>query len=264
MTFLYSEIEVLASGPDTYFCGINWQPGQPAGGYCGIQEPAEAPRLTIFSVWDTSAELHPSVLQSDGRTAHNRFDGEGNGIHTHLDYPGANGRVFKFAVTKQPDKTGANTLVTYYFFDDGLKKWVSKATISCPTNNDNPVRYFGGGMNSFLENWSGVSKETQKLCHYRLWAGSAPDKLFFVRKAVGDGPWGILNDSFYLAQGSDAGKVAALIAQVPKFKDSTTGFVEGANAALTIPDRILPAGTVSALKALPEAQADIGRQDKEQ
>jgi hypothetical protein len=252
MTFLYGEIEVLASGPDIYFCGINWRPGEPAGGYCGIQQPATNPRKTIFSVWDTSAALHPALVQADSRTVHDRFGGEGTGEHTHLNYPWENGKLFRFAVTKQPDKSGRNTLVTYYFFDDPLKKWVLEATISCPTDGKDSVRYFGGGMNSFLENWSGKSKEIPKLCLYRLWAGSAPDQLFFLRKGGGDGLWGILNDCFYLAQGSDASAVDALIARQPKSKDSTIGFIKGGKGALAIPDRPLPAEVLAELGALPQ------------
>ena len=252
MTFLYGELEVLASGPDIYFCGINWRPGEPAGGYCGIQEPKNLPRLTIFSVWDTSPKLHPSIVQTDERSVSVRFTHEGAGAHTHLNYPWENGKVFKFAVTKQPDKSGLNTLVTYCFFDDELRKWVLEATISCPTDNRDAVRYFGGGMNSFLEDWMGSSKEIPKLCLYRLWAGGAPDKLIFLRKATGDGPWGILNDSFYLAQGSNAGAVNALIAEQPKSKDSLIGLIRGAKTPLVIRDRPLPAETVAALRALPQ------------
>jgi hypothetical protein len=247
-TFLYGEIEVLASGPDIYFCGVNWP-----GGYCGIQEPAARPKLTIFSIWDISPKLRPTVVQADERTVHNRFGGEGTGEHTHLNYKWENGKVFRFALTKQPDKSGTNTLVTYCFFDEQLQKWVLEATMSCPTDNKDSVRYFLlPNMNSFLENWSGKSKEVPKLCLYRLWAGSAPDKLIFLRRGGGDGNWGILNDSFYLAQGSDAAAVNALIAEQPKSKDSLIGLIKGAKAPLAIPDRHLPAETVAALRALPQ------------
>ena len=35
-TCLYGEITVLATHHGIYYCGANWHPGEPAGGYCGI------------------------------------------------------------------------------------------------------------------------------------------------------------------------------------------------------------------------------------
>ena len=58
-TCLYGEITVLATAPHIYYCGANWHPGEPAGGYCGIQHNSETERRTIFSIWDTSPELTP-------------------------------------------------------------------------------------------------------------------------------------------------------------------------------------------------------------
>ncbi len=34
-TCLYGQITVLATHPAIYYCGANWHPGEPAGGYCG-------------------------------------------------------------------------------------------------------------------------------------------------------------------------------------------------------------------------------------
>ena len=76
---LYGEITVLATAPHIYFCGANWHPGEPAGGYCGIQHNGKAERRTIFSIWDTSPQLKPKVTAADAHTLHNRFGGEGTG-----------------------------------------------------------------------------------------------------------------------------------------------------------------------------------------
>ena len=78
-TCLYGEITVLATHPAIYYCGANWHPGEPAGGYCGIQHNGEKERRTIFSIWDTSPELHPKVTAADPKTIFNRFGGEGTG-----------------------------------------------------------------------------------------------------------------------------------------------------------------------------------------
>ena len=78
-TCLYGEITVLATAPHIYYCGANWHPGEPAGGYCGIQHNSETERRTIFSIWDTSPQLYPKVTAANPHTIHNRFGGEGTG-----------------------------------------------------------------------------------------------------------------------------------------------------------------------------------------
>ena len=75
-TCLYGEITVLATAPGIYYCGANWHPGEPAGGYCGIQHNGIRERRTIFSIWDTSPQLHPTTTEADPRTIFNRFGGE--------------------------------------------------------------------------------------------------------------------------------------------------------------------------------------------
>src|SRR5580704_15719515 len=75
-TCVYGEITVLATHDPIYYCGANWHPGLPAGGYCGIQDNSPTERRTIFSVWDTTPTLHPEVTQADPFTIFNRFGGE--------------------------------------------------------------------------------------------------------------------------------------------------------------------------------------------
>lgn len=274
ITFIYGEVEVLASGPTIYYCGAGWR-----GGYSGIQEQTLIKRNVIFSVWDTYYTYHstnytgpsfstreyrhPSVVHANKRTVHNRFTNEGEGEHTHLDYNWGETKVFKFAVIKQPDKSGSNILTTFYYYDKGWSCWVLEATISNPidtSGSHNPtlsrpteqrdaIRYFSG-IYSFLENWTGTKKrEIPKLCLYRLWVGTTSENLKFLREADGKGYWGILNNSYYLAEG--AGKtVDAIIAQVqqPQSADSLIR-TNGINAL--IPDRILPPETIGELQKLP-------------
>ena len=99
-TCLYGEITVLATHPAIYYCGANWHPGEPAGGYCGIQHNGEKERRTIFSIWDTSPELHPKVTAADPETIFNRFGGEGEGAHTHMLWDWKVGDTFQFFVQK--------------------------------------------------------------------------------------------------------------------------------------------------------------------
>ena len=82
-TCIYGEITVLATHPGIYYCGANWHPGEPAGGYCGIQHNGPAEKRTIFSIWDTAPELHPKVTVADAKTIFNRFGGEGTGAYAY-------------------------------------------------------------------------------------------------------------------------------------------------------------------------------------
>jgi len=203
-TCMYGQIKVIATGKTIYYCGCNWWPGNPAGGYTGIQDPGGGRHNMIFSIWDTSKDLHPKTIAQEERTKANRFGGEGEGAHTHLDYNWQVGKAYQFYAVKRQDESGANTLCTVYFYDDDQKKWVSEATIASPNDGHEWVKTFGGMLNSFLENWSGQERETPKLCLYRLWVGTKPSDLAEINEATGDGKWGVLNGAFYLAEGDDA------------------------------------------------------------
>ena len=144
-TCLYGEITVLATNPHIYYCGANWHPGEPAGGYCGIQHNGEKERRTIFSIWDTSPDLHPRVTAADPKTIFNRFGGEGTGAHTHMLWPWNVGDTFQFFVQKQHGKDDT-TDARYYIFDPKQKKWLHSATISSPNGGKASVATVGGGQ----------------------------------------------------------------------------------------------------------------------
>ncbi|HWD37635.1 MAG TPA: DUF3472 domain-containing protein [Fimbriimonas sp.] len=200
---LYGDIQVVATNKTIYYCGCNWWPGKPAGGYTGIQDAGKGRHLMIFSIWDTSPKLHPKTVQTESRAKANRFGGEGEGAHTHLEYNWKVGERYQFFAIKSPDKTGAYTLTRVFFFDRGLKKWVKEATISSPNNGNVSVPTFGGMLNAFLENWSGEEKNKPKLALYQLWAGKHASDLREINTATGDGKWGVIGDQFFLAEGYD-------------------------------------------------------------
>jgi hypothetical protein len=193
---------VLVTHENTYYCGLNWHPGEPAGGYCGIQHNSGEEHRTIFSIWDTSPQLHPKVTAADDKTQHGRFGGEGEGGHTHMLWPWKLKETFEFYVTKSPAEQDS-TDVKYYVFDREAKKWIHSATINCPNGGHAEVgNLSGGGMDAFLENFSGKDKDAPRLALYRLWIGKDADSLKPLTHAVGDGKWGTLNDCYFLAGGS--------------------------------------------------------------
>src|SRR5579884_474994 len=248
ITCLYGEIEVLATGSTIYYCGCNWWPGNPAGGYTGIQDAGHGRHLVIFSIWDTSPTLPAKTVNAESRTRFNRFGGEGEGAHTHLDYNWKLGKTYRYYVTKQPDATGANTLTRMYFYDEGMRKWVHEATISSPNDGHDSVPTFGGMLNAFLENWSGQERAIPKLALYRLWIGDSPADMVNVIEASGDGNWGVLNDTFFLAEGDND----ALGPIFEKARKPGSQFIRGlaSHSILTIYGRRLPASVMHALEKL--------------
>lgn len=221
-TCLYGEVTVLATAPHIYYCGANWHPGEAAGGYCGIQHNSEQERRTIFSIWDTSPTLHPTTTAADPKTVHNRFGGEGEGGHTHMIWNWNVGETFQFYVHKQPGKDDS-TDTLYYVFDRGTGSWVHSATINSPNGGKACVGTFGGGLNSFLENFAGKDKETPKLALYRLWLGTSVDSMKCLTKAQGDGTWGTLHGAYFLAEGEPKALDATFAAAKEKYGEPTMG-----------------------------------------
>lgn len=252
-TCLYGEITVLATHPGIYYCGANWHPSEPAGGYCGIQHNGPQERRTIFSIWDTSSELHPKVTAADPRTIFDRFAGEGEGAHTHMLWPWKVGDTIQFFVRKQQRQEIDSTDAHYYIYDDNQGKWLHSATITSPNGGERSVTTIGGGLNSFLENFAGRDHAVPKLALYRLWLGPSVDKLKCLTRASDDGIWGQLHDAFFLAEG-DKSKLDDVFVQVEK--DYGKPVFGGTGKTLDpIPDEPVTAEVVAALNNLPRASA---------
>jgi len=256
-TCLYGEITVLATHDPIYYCGANWHPGEPAGGYCGIQHNGPKERRTIFSIWDTSPTLHPKVSEADPKTIFNRFGGEGEGAHTHMLWDWKAGDTFQFFARKEPGMTADTIVARYYLFDRGTKKWRQSATISCPSGDQKSrasvATFSGGGLASFLENFGGRDKDVPKLALYRLWIGTDVKEMKCLTKAEGDGTWGQLHDAYFLAEG-ESGALEKLYGKLRKeYGEATLG--EKGKKLKPISDRPLADELIKALQSLPKAAA---------
>jgi hypothetical protein len=247
-TCLYGEIQVMATHAGVYYCGANWHPGEPAGGYCGIQHNSPRERRTIFSIWDTTRDLHPRVTEADAHTIFNRFGGEGTGAHTHMSWPWQTGETFRFFVRKSPGKEPDTTDACYYILDANQKKWLPVATITSPGGGKRSVTTFGGGLNSFLENFTGKDRDEPKLALYRLWLGTSTDKLNCLTRATGDGKWGMLHDAYFLAEG-DYDKLTALFAKLERDYGKPTFGSKSAKPP-PISDKVLAAEAIKELESL--------------
>ena len=249
-TCLYGEITVLATQPTTYYCGANWHPGEPAGGYCGIQHNSPRERRTIFSIWDTATNLHPKIIQAGTGVVHNRFGGEGEGAHTHLVWNWQTNETFQFFAVKQPGAETNTTDARYYISDSAENKWLHIATINSPDGGYRSVQTFGGGLNSFLENFSGQNKSAPRLALYRLWLGPDAEHLKCLTRATGDGTWGELHGWYFLASGETNELTSVFAALESQYGKPTFG---GKGKRLEpIKDRPLPAALAAELKNLSE------------
>lgn len=251
-TCLYGEITVLATSPGIYYCGANWHPGEPAGGYCGIQHNGIRERRTIFSIWDTTAQLHPTITEADPNTIYNRFGGEGEGGHTHMIWPWKTNETFQFFVQKQPGTNPDTTDARYYVFDRERQRWIHSATIQNPNGGKSSVPTISGGLNSFLENFLGRDKSAVKLALYRLWLGQSVDQMQCLTKAQGDGIWGQLHGAYFLAEGDKTAldQVFALLST----QYGSPVYGGRGKSPEPIPAESIPAGVIAALKNLPHAR----------
>lgn len=227
-TCIYGQIKVVLTHSTIYYCGCNWNPGEPAGGYTGIQDKGNDVHNMIFSIWDTTDSLHPKVTYAGADVNHSRFGGEGTGAHTDAVIGWKVGKVYEFFAQKVYDAADNQTDTTVYFKDPASGKWLKSATITSPNGQYKSVSRFGPTLAGFLENWSGQDRTAPKLALYRLWAGTSPSDMKEVTSAGGDGRWGTVGSWFYLAEGDTAQVDAALN------KADRKGFVVGSNQPLDI------------------------------
>jgi hypothetical protein len=253
---LYGEITVLATHHGIYYCGANWHPGEPAGGYCGIQHNSPQERRTIFSIWDTSSTLHPAVGEADAKTIFNRFGGEGEGAHTHALWKWQVGEPFRFFLQKQPGGEPRTTDARYYVYQPEQKAWRHLATIASPNGDQRSTKSVanigGGGLASFLENFTGGDRATPKLALYRLWLGKEVDSLKCLTRATGDGVWGTLGDAYFLAEG-DKGRLEAVFGGLKTQYGEPLFGGEGKKLE-PVSDKPVPAEMIEGLKNLPRAK----------
>ena len=192
------------------------------------------------------------MTAADPHTLYNRFGGEGTGAHTHMLWPWKAGETFQFFVQKQPGE-GDTTDTRYYVYDRIQKRWLHSATITNPNGGKRSVATFGGGMNSFLENFAGKDRAVPKLALYRLWLGSSVDTMKYLTKAGGDGTWGELHDEYFLAEADPAALKDVFSLLEGKYGSPVMG--QRGKKLEPIPDSPLPSDLIEALKHLPVANA---------
>ena len=199
------------------------------------------------------AKLHPNVTEADPKTVFNRFGGEGEGSHSHMLWDWKEREPLRFFVQKQRGTKPGTIDARYYIFDPGLKKWRHGATIESPEDGHPSVGTLSGGLNSFLENFTGNDREAPKVALYRLWLGSRPDRMQCLTRARGDGTCGVLNDAYFLAEG-EKGQLAAVFSELEANYGKPAFGGKGKDLP-PICDRRLPSRAIKELTELPRAAA---------
>ena len=116
-TCLYGEITVLATPRGSTTAAQTGIRANRRAAIAASSTTASAERRTIFSIWDTSPQLHPKTTEADPRTVFDRFGGEGEGGHTHMIWPWKTNETFQFFVGKQPGGQPDTTDTRYYVYD---------------------------------------------------------------------------------------------------------------------------------------------------
>ena len=112
-------------------------------------------------------------------------------------------------------------------------------------------------MNSFLENFAGRDKAVPKLALYRLWLGSSVETMKCLTCAHGDGKWGKLHDTYFLAEG-DAEQLKAVFSKLEN-KYGLPIMGEKGKKLEPISDIPLDKKMIVALKELPQAKATASK-----
>jgi hypothetical protein len=206
-TLIYGEVEVLISRADIYYIAFEWTGSTIGGhGYCGIEDHAgKDGRNVLFSIWDTGVpgtnkKIEARIYKLGAHSTGAHGYGEGGEVSTGQVYPWKETETFRFILTKKPDYTAKQTLVSFYFFDQPKNEWVFEGTILTPFN---PLVSEGSpGIFTRQEDFSSKKPTLPRLSMIRIWLGFSPKTMTFLSKATElTGHWGVLNGCFCCAGG---------------------------------------------------------------
>jgi hypothetical protein len=142
--YFYSEI-LVPKGEDkigSYFMANGF-----ADGYFGIQVNSATERRILFSVWEEDNKPKTILLKKGTGVTAGRFDGEGTGGQSYLEYNWKPEVTYKFLTKGIPDGTG-NTIYTSWFFMPEKNKWELIASFKRQYKST-----YLKGFYSFIENF---------------------------------------------------------------------------------------------------------------
>ncbi|MCB9345663.1 MAG: DUF3472 domain-containing protein [Lewinellaceae bacterium] len=174
----------------TYYCGLLWNGGQDAGGYCGMQEHP-AGRNFIFSLWDpitsndtiTADYAHPDTELAN-------FGGEGTGLRSLNFGIGWEANQWYSLVSRAWSTDQQVTYFGYWVFDQYNRIWHHLVTMKYPV----PDLKFNTRTSSFIEDWLGNGQEARTVHHQNGW-----------KRKTSDNSWHAFDKSYFDRVYPDAG-----------------------------------------------------------
>ena len=176
----------------TYYCGLLWNGGQDAGGYCGMQEHP-AGRNFIYSLWDpisTNEAITADYAHPDTDLAN--FGGEGTGLRSLNFGIGWEAGQWYSLVSRAWSTDGQYTYFGYWVHDQQNQAWHHLVTMKYPV----PGLKFNTGTSSFIEDWLGNGEEARTVHHQNGW-----------KRRTADHSWIPFDEAYFDRVYPDAGTV---------------------------------------------------------
>ena len=176
----------------TYYCGLLWNGGQDAGGYCGMQEHPNG-RNFIYSLWDPVSSSDPITAEyTHPNTDIAVFGGEGTGLRS-LNFGIGWETDQWYSLVSRAWTTNVNsTLFGYWVYDQSNSIWHHLVTMNYPVPNLN----FNTKTSSFIEDWYGNGYEARTIHHNNGW-----------KRIISDASWLPFEESYFDRVFPDSGTV---------------------------------------------------------
>lgn len=188
------QVRVTNSFVNTYYCTLGWNPGQEAGGYCGIQDHNEG-HIAIFSLWEPSNGQAITAPYVDSSAIVEPFGGEGTGMHAKANINWQMNEWNNLVLRRWPQN--GHTFFGFWIHDIANSTWKHIVTMDFPM----PNIYFNGNPYSFIEDWWGAGENMRKVDYRYCWVRNADDQVWKHLNTAGfsandEARNGIYNDSF--------------------------------------------------------------------
>ncbi len=169
---IINTLRVQAPSPlYTYYCGLLWNGGQDAGGYCGMQEHPDG-RNFIYSLWDPINSTEPITAEyTHPNTETASFGGEGTGLRSLNFGIGWETDQWYSLVSRAWSTDGDTTLFGYWVYDQSNGIWYHLVTMNYPV----PYLKFNTKTRSFIEDWWGNGYEARTIHHQNGWKRKTAD-----------------------------------------------------------------------------------------
>ncbi len=174
---IINTLRVLDPSPlYTYYCGLLWNSGLDAGGYCGMQEHPEGKNF-IYSLWDPINSSSPiTAVYAHPGTEISSFGGEGTGLRSLNFDIGWQENQWYSLVSRTWAIDNQSTLFGFWIYDDSGRRWSHMVTMKYPV----PNLKFSTRTSSFIEDWLGNGDKSRTIHHKNGWKRTTNNYQWFA------------------------------------------------------------------------------------